>query len=158
LGEYLFLLILVSASSAVISYLSYPSELLSSAKRGLSLILLFAIVSPLPALLDGVRSFSFSDLDFGSDIEHYEGEYERTLEEAFCFGISGAVSEEFSLDKDNIEVSASGFDVQNMKAKKVYVRLSGYAAMADSRRIEDYLNSLDIGDCEVSISIEKYNR
>ena len=45
-----------------------------------------------------------------------------------------------------------------MKAKKVYVRLSGYAAMADSRRIEDYLNSLDIGDCEVSISIEKYNR
>ena len=81
-------------------------------------------------------------------------EYEATVEAAFSDGIKRAVAEEFSLNKDNIRVRVVGFNAAEMSAERIYVSLSGSAAIADYRAVKKYLDRLDIGECDVSIEIK----
>ena len=154
MGEYLFAILTVSVSCAVVSYLSYPSALTDAAKRGLSIILILAIVSPLPALIEGIADFSLSDFEsVNSGFEAGQQGYEKAMEDAFSLGIGRLVAEKFSLNEDDISVRVKNFNAESMEAERIYITLSGLAALSDAKRIEDYVFREGLGDCEVNVLI-----
>ena len=130
--------------------LSYGSA--DSSRLAIAIITIYVITAPLVSAIkdadfEGVfREIQVNEGDFGA-------EYEAYAESAFEQGICLAVAKEFSLDESNIEALASGFDFQKMRAERIKVILSGRAATGDYRLIEEYLNNLDIGECEVEIKI-----
>jgi hypothetical protein len=75
------------------------------------------------------------------------------VEEFFADGVALAVAEKFSLDRDDIRVSLRNFNIENMSAERIRLTLSGVAALADYKAVERYVNSLDIGECDVEIEI-----
>lgn len=118
----------------------------------LGIVTLYIIISP---LADGL-----SDFDLDRWLEELRGEsvsvapeYEGVLEESFADGVALAVAEKFSLERENIRVDLRNFDVESMSAERIRVTLSGVAALADYKAVEKYLNSLDLGECDVEIEI-----
>lgn len=118
----------------------------------IGIVTLYIIISP---LADGLSDF---DVDRWLESLRGEGvevspEYEEVLEQSFSEGLKNAVAEKFSLKRDNIRVSLSGFDVEKMRAERIRISLSGAAALADYKAVEKYINGLDVGECELEIEI-----
>ena len=74
-------------------------------------------------------------------------------EDAFARGIGRAVEEKFSLEEGSVDVKVIGFDFEKMRAESIKIILSGRSVVADYRGIEKYVNSMEIGKCEVVIEI-----
>ena len=65
------------------------------------------------------------------------------------------ISEKYATDKDLVSVRADGFDIGSVRAQRIYVILSGRAAMLDYKKIEEDVcrQFTSGGECEVSIKI-----
>ena len=74
-------------------------------------------------------------------------------EEAFSEGIRLAVSEKFSIDKENIRVKILDFDMEKMSCRQIKIYLEGMGIIADYRGVESYVNSLGMGECKVEINL-----
>lgn len=132
---------------AFASFVIYDSERLKASRFALGIILLAAVISPLGAAIKG-----FANMDFVYTGEDYSSSaVEKTLEEAFCDGISRAVCEKFSINTENVSVISEGFDDETMKAELIFLYLSGSAVTADYGSIEDYVNSLGLGKCILEV-------
>ena len=156
MGEYLFSIVALSSAAALLSYLSYPGELEATAKRAISLILVFFIVSPLPALVDSIEEIrlpDFSEEEYAGELE----DYMEAVDEAFASGIRTLISDKFSLASADVSVTVAGVDITEMKAKRISILLSGRAVLSDVKRIEEYIESLGLGECEVRTSIDGKN-
>lgn len=116
-----------------------------------AVLLLYATVCPL--LSGEAGGFDIRDLKFDageydfSDVSAVDG----TSEVAFCNGIRLFLVQEFSLNADDVAVSAEGFDKAEMRAEKVTVRLSGGAVYCDFRAIREKIEKNGMGSCEVKI-------
>lgn len=115
-------------------------------RAAMSLILVMAILSPLPTLVEKMRG----ELDF-SEMEESMGEDIRLT--AFTEGIAEYIAFEFELSRDEIAVEAIGFDPKGMRAEKILITLSGKAALANYKRVEGEINQLGLGEAEVKIEI-----
>ena len=114
-------------------------------RAAMSLILVMAILSPLPSLVEKIGG----ELDF-SEIE---GSGEDIRLSAFGDGIREYISSEFDLDSDEVAVEIVGFDKEEMKCEKILITLSGRAALADYKRVERLIDELGLGEAEVKIEI-----
>ena len=93
-------------------------------------------------------------------INSLRGEYtdventaDGVIEDAFAHGIALAVAEKFSVDADCVRVRTVNFDAANMRAEKIVIVLSRSAIAADYKAVESYINSLDLGVCNVQVEI-----
>ncbi len=115
-------------------------------RAAMSLILVMAILSPLPALVEKMRG----ELDF-SEMEEFVGEDIRLT--SFTEGIAEYIALEFDLSRDDIAVETVGFDPVEMRAERILITLSGKAAFADYKRVESEIDQLGLGEAEVKIEI-----
>ena len=81
----------------------------------------------------------------------------KAVDEAFASGIRTLISDKFSLASADVSVTVAGVDVTEMKAKRISILLSGRAVLSDVKRIEEYIESLGLGECEVRTSIDGKN-
>ena len=151
MGEYLFSAFALSLIFSLMSYLSYsvPSERALRCVRGI--LLLYLLLLPLSSL-----TLKLGELDFSYPQADFIGENltEDTAEEAFSEGIRALVAERCNIAEKNVSVRVFGFDFSAMRAERVMVFLSGAGALADWRTLENYLDSLGLGDCEVELLID----
>ena len=156
--EYLVSVIAVSASLGFITYLSYPGASERAVKFAVSVLLIYTVATP---ILSFVLDFSEGGaLEFIEEIKEKtdeelstNNEYLKVTEEALKDGISKLIFTEYGVSEENIEVYIFNFDFEKMRAGKINVVLSGKGALADTRGMEEYLNKLNIGKCEVKIRL-----
>ena len=134
----------------VLTLLSYGSAV--SERVVIGIVTLYIIISPLASGLSDFNLDGWLESLKGENIQ-VAPEYEGVIEESFADGVARAVAEKFSLDKENIRVSLSGFDFSNLRAEKIRISLSGRAALADYKAVEKYVNGLELGECDVEIEI-----
>ena len=148
--DYFASVFLLSVLFGVLERIFYRERGLFGERTALTLMLVLAIAAPLPSLLSeggGLRLFPEIDLPYA------EGEYGEVTREAVERGLAQEIEGEFSLPEGSVAVRCSGFSFNEMRAERIRVTLSLSAASADPRRIEKYVNSLEMGECEVSFEI-----
>lgn len=150
MSDYAALVFGICCIGGILSLLSYGQG--RSESLALGIITLFVIASPIVGAVGELDGESFLDFIETPDVEIDLG-YDTVLEDSFAEGIRLAVSEKFAINKDDIRVRVSGFDIQNMCAEKIRVVLSGKAALADYKAVKKYLEGLSIGECSVEIEI-----
>ena len=152
LGEYLFSAFLICAAISVISYLSY-SRTSDKALRGvMAILLLYVLILPISTLSSEIFNLDISSYPSVDSIG--ENLTAEGAEEAFSDGIRSLVVERYNIAEKNVSVKLYGFDFYNMRAERVSVFLSGAGVLIDSRGLEEYLNSLGLGECEVELLID----
>ena len=144
MGEYLLSIITLAIIFDVLELFS-AERYKGLTRAAMSLILVMAILSPLPSLIEKIGG----ELDF-SEIE---GSGEDIRLSAFGDGIREYISSEFDLDSDEVAVEIVGFDKEEMKCEKILITLSGRAALADYKRVERLIDELGLGEAEVKIEI-----
>ena len=149
---YLISVVLICALVSLASHFLGGTEGARYGRLGLSVVLLWAVVSPLSGLLRALPQlpdFALPPITEGEDPPLYAAR----AEEAFCEGIRAAVSEKFSLSEEKISVRTEGFDVEKMRAERVCILLKGSAVLADSFAIAAFVEGEGLGKCEVEIEI-----
>ncbi len=155
MGEYLVRIVVLSFSFGLVTYLSYPSENAKAIKVATSVLLLSVVVSFIPTLVgDGLPELSqILESIKKPSLSVNDGELGKVAVEAFEEGVRELVSKKYGISVTDISVSAYGFDIENMRAEKIEIVLSGVGALADWRSIGEYVKSQGLGECEVNISL-----
>ncbi len=119
----------------------------------LAVITLYVIISPAVSAL-GQLDFEgiFPSLD-GEQGEISQDGYYEVAEKSFAQGIERAVEEKFYLKRGTVRAAVEGFSFEEMRAEKIKLTLLEGALWADYQAVENYVNSLEIGKCEVDIEI-----
>ena len=153
MADYLWTVALASLFIGVLEYLCYPSKTKDAARLFASVVLIYSLLSPVlvfaSSLGDGIPPFEIeepSDIPLG-------GTYEKVAEEAFKEGICKLLYTNYGVEAEDTAVSVEGFQLDEMKARRIVIVLSGKAALSDRRGMEQYLNGLGLGECEVRIRI-----
>ena len=149
---YLISVVLICALVSLASHFLGSTEGARYGRLGLSVVLLWAMVSPLSGLLRAlpqIPDFALPPMEEGEEPPLYAAR----AEEAFCEGIRAAVSEKFSLPEEKISVRTEGFDVKKMRAERICILLKGSAVLADGYAIAAFVEAEGLGDCEVEIEI-----
>lgn len=144
MGEYLLSIITLAIVFDILELFS-AERYKGLTRAAMSLILVMAILSPLPSLIDRIGG----ELDFTET----EGSGEDIRLSAFGEGIREYISSEFDLDAEEVLVEIVGFDSEEMRCEKILITLSGRAALADYKRVERLIDGLGLGDAEVKIEI-----
>lgn len=133
---------------AFASFVTYDGSARRESRLALGIILLASLVLPLGNVIKGL-----SDIDFTYTHEGVSTPpvVEKRLEEAFCDGISLALTNEFSLSSEDVSVTAEGFDSEQMKAQTVFVTVYGRAALGDIRAMESFISGLGLGECVLEV-------
>ena len=153
MGEYFVMIVVASSALGLLSFLSYPSVSDRLVKAAASLLLLYTVLIPLANMLEELYS-SLGSFDFDFSLEEVEkGEYEEVAEEAFKNGIRKLLFTKYEIEEGEADVIVYGFDFESMKAERIRILLSGDAIYSDARGMQEYLNGLDLGKCEVEIRI-----
>lgn len=149
MSNYALTVFIVCVLAGVLGKISYGGKN-DISRIAISVISMFVIITPLVNAAKEINIDSIVEID-GWQSEEIEGGYEAVAESAFAKGIGRAVSEKFSLDSSEIKVSVYGFDFEKMFAEEIKITLSGRSVSADYRAIEKYVNSMEIGECEVAV-------
>ena len=132
--------------------ISHP-RLKRSTSFGAGVLLICVIMLP---LVDIISEFDIdSALDGIIGDMDVDGMTDDALELAFEDGIEQYISEKYKVDKSCVIVFADGFDIESIRADRIYVSLSGRASFLDYKKIEEdiALNFTKEGECEVSLKI-----
>lgn len=149
--EYMQAVFIVSAIFSLLGKISYKSALDSARRIGFGILFVFVITAPLFTMLGEI---SKTDIDkIFSDFESYEGADYAVAELSLEEGILKCISNEFNIKEENLVVMVENFDISKRRADRVRVILSGAAITADYNKIENYVESLEIGECDVEIEI-----
>lgn len=148
--EYGVLIAAMCALVALSGFLFYGKGNEKSARVALGVMLLCALLSGLPSVIEEVKNISFSpeNVQIGAD------SYEDYTEAAFKEGLAHAVSEEFELSFSDVEVELFGFALDTMSAERIVISLRGAAAYADARAVRQYIEKNKLGECEVNVYFE----
>ena len=145
MGRYIFSIIALAIIFDISEMIS-ADRYRTLTRAGVSLLLVMAIVTPLPGLINEIKGgLDFSDLEnsVDGDIRY----------EAFVLGLREYISSEFDLSREDVAVEAIGFSEVDMRAEKILITLSGKAALANYKRIESSIDQLGLGEAEVKIEI-----
>lgn len=111
----------------------------------------------LSAVLSAVLSIPEPDITVG-DIPNHGAEYVDTAEgvllSAFERGVSASVADHFGLSADDIDAQAVGFCAEELNAERIELRLSGMAALADTKKICEYVESSGLGKCTAEVRFD----
>lgn len=151
MNEYFITVFVICAVTGILGLLSY-NEKNGAEHAALGVILLFVVLSPVANVIASFDAEKFDPEKLVSDIQPETG-LSDVGAAALCDGICRAVSQEFSLDDGDITATAYGFDFKMMKAEKIRILLTGRAAFADSKAIKEFVEKLEVGECEVGIEI-----
>ena len=120
---------------------------------GAGILIISAIMLP---LVDIIRDFDAGDAisDIFEGIE-FEDKTDSSIEIAFEEGIAEYVAATHGLEVGCVDVRVDGFDMESLRAERIYVTLSGKAALIDYKRLEAELREsfTSGGECEVSLNI-----
>ena len=127
-------------------------ELKGAITVGAGVVVICAILLPLVDILRDLDVDSALD-GILSDID-YDGT-DSAIELAFEEGIAEYLATEHGVDKACVEVRVDGFDIATLKARRVYVDLSGRACLLDPKVVADEVarHFTDGGECEVAIRL-----
>lgn len=145
MGEYLLSITTLAISFDLLELLS-AERYKALTRAAVSLILIMAIITPLPSLIGNIRG----ELDFSVG-DAMEGEDIRLV--SFEVGISRYIASEFDLSAEEVLVEAINFDPEEMRAEKILITLTGRAALANYKNIEKTVSRLELGVAEVKIEI-----
>ena len=117
------------------------------------ILLACAILLPLVSIvrdIDGKYS-----LDSILNSMEYEDATDGSIELAFEKGIAAYIADKYGVRRDEVLVMADGFDLERIKAKRIYVTLCSRAALLDYKKIEEEIEKefTEGGECEVSLRI-----
>lgn len=145
MGRYIFTVIALAVIFDIAEMIS-ADRYKGLTRAGMSLLLVMAIVTPLPGLISDMKGeMDFSDIgDFGDADIRYA---------AFVSGLEEYISSEFDLPREDVTVEAIGFSEDDMRAEKILITLSGKAALANYKKVESSINQLELGEAEVKIEI-----
>lgn len=117
------------------------------------LMIICAILLPLVSIMRDI-SEKYSLDNLFEDIE-YDNVTDDAIELAFEMGISAYVVDKYGVKSDDVVVMADGFDMESMKAQRIYITLSSKAALLDYKKIEEEIKKefTSGGECEVSLKI-----
>ena len=152
MGEYFAALLAVSVLSALGSYMAYnPSD--KTTRCAIALIVLYTATVYAVGIADTLCDTDPEAVLGEGDIDYElsDTEYANTAREAFALGVKRAVAEKFGLLEKEISVSVDGFDARNMTAQRINVLLSGSAAYADWRAVEEFVRSSGLGECRAEV-------
>lgn len=155
MAEYLISVVVMSAILGFVAYASYPDSASKASKFASSVLLLYVAAAPMGELVSwlGDGEFYTSEL-IGSVPEISEGgEYVEVAEEAFKEGICKLLFTEYGVKPENVSIRTEGFDFKTMRCKKIKITLYDRGALADFRKIEEYISESGLGECEVNLSI-----
>lgn len=147
-NAYVYIAVSISAV-ALASFSMYDQGTQKASRFALGIILFAALISPITSAVSGLLSIDFNDT--GGYVE--SSAVDKTLQEAFCEGIRRTVAEGFSLKADCVAVGVSGFDCEKMSADKIFVTLSGSAALTDIRAVESFVSDLGVGKCILEVRL-----
>lgn len=149
--EYLVTVLLVSAVTAVLGILPSDAKMKRSVSFGLAIVLLAAVVLPLPGLL--------SDLprDYSAYLERLEGEIasgsdylEAATLDAVGEGIAAHLSDRYGIPRGAITARAEGEVIDNtVILRQVTLFLAPAAQTADVRGMIYYVKENTKAECEV---------
>lgn len=146
MSEYALTLTGVCMLSSAVGILLSESGFEKCAEAVMGIILLYAILSPIPALVREV------DYDFeGYPQIEYNDAFADTLESGTAEGIRLALCEKFDLRSDEVEVATEIAGADPLSFEKITVVLKGAAALSDYRRIREFVENMELGRCEVRI-------
>ena len=154
--DYLVTILLVSAATAVLGILPSGEKLKKTVSFALSLVLLSAVVLPLPTLLSDLpRDYTgyLEELEgqIGAGDDYLEG---KTLS-AVGDGIAAHLADRYGIKRGAIAVAVEGDIVDNtVILRRVTISLSRAAQAADVRSIIYYVEENTNAECEV-IYLEK---
>lgn len=144
-----FAVCLISGVATLLSHSSGKME-----KVAIGIISLYIIIAPMAAELQDFDLNAWLSSLQKVDYE-IESEHSAILEDAFTDGISAAIADKFSFDRNDVRVRVYGFDSKNLRADRIRIILSGAAALGDYKAVERYIGGLSLGKCEVEIEIGK---
>lgn len=116
-------------------------------------LVICAIMLPLVSIIRDIdHKYSLDDIFHTME---YEDLTDGAIESAFEMGISGYVANKYGVDSDDVLVMADGFDLERMRAQRIYITLSSKAVFLDYKKIEEEIEKefTDGGECEVSLKI-----
>jgi hypothetical protein len=116
-----------------------------------SAVIIWVCLSPLPSVIGNLDNGVL--IPPGLDSPEGGEELSGIAENALADGICRAVCDKFLLKEGSVRVRLLDFDMNSMSAREIRLILTGGSAAADHRAIEKYVNSLNIGKCEVEIEI-----
>ena len=127
-------------------------DLKSVTAVGAGTLVICAILLPLVGILrdfdtDSVLDGILSGVDYDAT--------DSAIELAFENGIAEYVASEYAVSRECVSVRADGFDIASLKARRVYVDLSGKGCLLDPKRVEEEVarQFTDGGECEVAIRL-----
>ena len=138
--------------AAILLGIAHP-KLKGATSYSIGVLMICVILLP---LVDIIRDFDTKSM---FDSINMDLEYDITddmIEASFEEGISEYIAQKYGVDKSCVSVMADGFDMERLRAERIYVTLSGKAVFLDYKKIEDEVRSefTNGGECEVSLKIE----
>lgn len=150
LKEYLVGILSACTFFAVLSGVAHR-KFNAATRFGVGILMICVIMLPLVDI--------FANFDAYSALEELIGDvgYDSTdsmIELAFEDGVRRHLADKYSVDPECISVRADGFDMEKLKAHRIYVSLSGEAVYLDYHRIERHVEDefTEGGKCEVSLN------
>ena len=143
--------IYLSTCIALTVGISHP-KLKKSISFGAGILFICVILLP---LVDIIKDINVK-INVDEYVENIDSELsDDALEMAFEDGIREYLASEYRVDKELIVVMSDGFDLECMRAERIYVTLIGKAAMLDYKRIEEIIENefTKGGECEVSVKL-----
>ena len=126
----------------------------STVSFGAGILIISAILLP---LVDIIRDFSIDDyIDSIYGEVGYENVSDTEIEMVFEAGIAAYVAKEYGVKSECVSVRVDGFDMEFLRADRIYVTLRGEAIRLDYKRIERELAEefTQGGECEVMLSLD----
>ena len=142
----------VSVFIAVALSLAHP-RLKSVSVFGAGILTVCAIILP---LVDIIVDFDVNNsLDGLINDMQYGDMSDSAIELAFEDGIAEYIADEYGVSRDNVAVFVDGFDMGSLTAERIYVTLSGRAALIDCKSVEKRLcdEFTRGGECEVTLKL-----
>lgn len=127
-------------------------RLKSAASFGAGILLICAILLPLVDIINGYEE-KFDMEEYMNTVEN-EGGF-NAVEAAFEAGIRQYITDKYGVDPGSVTVTSDGFDLERIRAERIYVTLSGDAVTVDIKRLRKDIEGefTDGGECEVSVRI-----
>lgn len=151
-GEYFGGMIALCMFISVALGVAHP-RLKKSVSFGAGVLIICAIMLP---LVDILRDFNTDDaLSNLLDNIDYDDATDSAIELAFECGVGEYIALKYGVKQEFVLVNADGFDMESLRAERIYVTLLSDAAFLDYKRIEDEICeefTLN-GECEVSIKL-----
>lgn len=155
MAEYFGALISIATLAALGELVAYKQGGDRAHRFAVSVVLLYTALVPLVSFASSLGETDFFELiDMGEAPTLEGGAYVELSEEAFKLGIERLIADRWSLEESSVVVSCVGFDFSSMRAEKISVVLLKGGALVDRRAVERYVESVGLGECEVSYGFE----